>query len=76
MSLVNSTENAAKRHYSPNCAKNTRKLSRHETRSKLSGSDASMSLIQFRYDFDTIFTKYRDIYCKPYFAPRTAPDTN
>jgi len=25
------------------------------------GSDVSMSLFQFRYDIDTIFTKYRDI---------------
>jgi len=24
-------------------------------------SDASISLFQFRYDIDTIFTKYRDI---------------
>ena len=27
----------------------------------LHGSDASISLFQFRYDIDTIFTKYRDV---------------
>jgi len=29
--------------------------------SALRASDASISLFQFRYDIDTIFTKYRDI---------------
>ena len=27
----------------------------------IQASDASISLFQFRYDIDTIFTKYRDI---------------
>jgi len=34
---------------------------RHAASSSSSTSDASISLFQFRYDIDTIFTKYRDI---------------
>ena len=39
-------------------------------------SDASISLFQFRYDIDTIFTKYRDIDIKYVSKMHTFTDIN